>query len=324
MKKSWQKQLSDSQPSLVALLNQLDLSDYISRYDDKHHFSLRVTQSFINRMKKADIEDPLLRQVLPSLEEFIQIDGFTEDPVGDLKANKIPGLLHKYKNRVLLSLTGACAIHCRYCFRREFPYAKNNPGRDGWKTVIDYIKEHSDIDEVIYSGGDPLVLSDDSLTELTQQIAEISHVKRLRIHSRLPIVLPDRITESFINAITSTRLFITMVIHCNHANEIDADVSLALETLHKANIFLLNQSVLLKGVNDSVSALKNLSAKLIENQVSPYYLHLLDKVKGTAHFDVPEEVAKQLMRTLSEEVPGYFLPRLVAEIAGEKSKRIIY
>ena len=284
-------------------------------------FPLRVPRSYVARMEKRDPADPLLRQVLPIADEQQPAPGFLTDPVGDLDASTVPGLLHKYAGRALLVTTGACAVHCRYCFRRHFPYADENPSRGHWGAALEYLEAHDEIEEVILSGGDPLVLDDERLSALTRELEAIPHLRRLRIHTRLPIVLPERVNPALLQWLGSTRLQPIMVVHANHANEFDAAVREALSALKQAGITLLNQTVLLRGVNDSAEVLTELSDVLFDSGVLPYYLHLLDRVRGAAHFQVSEPRALELMAQLRARLPGYLVPRLVREIAGEPAKR---
>lgn len=279
-------------------------------------FPLRVPPAYLGQIRPGDPDDPLLRQILPLAAEDRPAADFVTDPVGDLQAQRTPGLLHKYHGRVLLTLTGACAIHCRYCFRRHFPYSNANPTRSAWNDVLDYLRNDTSINEVIFSGGDPLSLSDQRLQTLSAGLAGIAHLKRLRIHSRMPAVLPERITVDFINWLTGLSLKPVLVVHINHAREIGAAAGAALQQLHSAGIHLLNQTVLLKGVNDSVEALAELSEALFEHDVMPYYLHLLDKVEGASHYDVSEARAIELLDGTRRQLPGYLVPKLVREDAG--------
>lgn len=280
----------------------------------------RVPRPFIARMRKGDPHDPLLRQVLPLAEEDRAVAGYGTDPVGDLLAETVPGVLHKYAGRALLIATGACAVHCRYCFRRHYPYADSNAAADHWAPALAYLAADTSISEVILSGGDPLSLPDAKLAGLAARLAAIAHLARLRVHTRLPVVLPQRVDDRLIDWLTGTRLSPVMVIHANHANEIDAAVRQALLALREAGVTLLNQSVLLKGVNDSADALCDLSEALFRAGVLPYYLHLLDKVAGAAHFDVDEAAAAAIMQTVCARLPGYLVPRLVRERAGAPYK----
>jgi len=283
-------------------------------------FQLRVPMAYLQRIVKGDINDPLLLQILPLKEELRGAPGYTADPLDEQTANPIPGLIHKYHGRVLLIVSPNCAINCRYCFRRHFPYQDNKPGRNEWQQALDYIAGDDSITEVIYSGGDPLAASDKQLLWLTEEIAQISHVKRLRVHTRLPIVIPDRITDHCLHWLTSTDLLTSLVIHSNHPNELDHHVEAALKKLSNAGVTLLNQTVLLSGINDSVETLQALSEKLFQVGVLPYYLHLLDKVKGAAHFEVSDQLAKQLLTELMARLPGYLVPKLVREMPDHPNK----
>ena len=282
-------------------------------------FPLRVPLSYCQRIEKGNPNDPLLRQILPLDAELIEDQQFNIDPVGDLAAMEVPGLLHKYHGRVLIITTAACAVHCRYCFRRHFPYQENR-SEQNWQEAIDYIQENADINEVILSGGDPLSLTESKLKNLTDKLLAIPHIKTLRLHTRQPVVLPERINQEFLDWIDSLPWKIVMVLHCNHANEIDSTVSSALKKLQQHQITLLNQSVLLAGVNDDTDVLINLSKKLFDNHVMPYYLHQLDKVQGATHFSVKNEKASQLLTEIHQRLPGYLVPKFVKEVSGEKSK----
>lgn len=283
-------------------------------------FGLRVPRGFVARMRPGDRRDPLLLQVLPVAEELQTGTGYHTDPLGEAEAMAAPGLLHKYQGRVLLTLTGACGIHCRYCFRRHYPYAEANPAGRQWEQARAYIAADSSIREVILSGGDPLSLGDDRLAAIAAELADIPHVQRLRIHSRLPVVLPERVTPELLSWMNGTRLRPVLVVHSNHAQEIDADVRDALARIGAAGIPVLNQSVLLKGVNDNAERLCALSERLFEAGVLPYYLHQLDRVQGAAHFEVNDDRAQALMAALRARLPGYLLPRLVREEAGAPAK----
>lgn len=284
-------------------------------------FPLRVPRGYLSRMAKSDPNDPLLRQVLPLGKELRPVPGFAVDPVGDLHASTVPGLLQKYAGRALLVATGACAVHCRYCFRRHFPYAEENPSRGGWEEALAYLAGDPGIHEIILSGGDPLLLDDERLARLTRRLDAIPQLRRIRIHTRLPVVLPERVDSGLVGWLRSTRLRPVMVIHANHANEFDGDVHRALGQLRQANVTLLNQTVLLEGVNDSVDALADLSEALFGAGVLPYYLHLLDRVQGAAHFEVDEQRAIGILAELRARLPGYLVPKLVREVAGEPFKR---
>jgi EF-P beta-lysylation protein EpmB len=286
-------------------------------------FPLRVTRSYAGRMRRGDPADPLLRQVLPLADETLPMPGFVADPVGDLDAMAVPGLLHKYRGRALLVTTGACAIHCRYCFRREFPYTEGQLSRSREAEALDYVAQDDSLTELILSGGDPLALSDPRLAELFVKIDGMPRLRRLRIHTRLPIVLPSRVTGALIELLGCLPMKVTMVIHANHGAELDGRVAEALGRLKSAGVILLNQSVLLRGVNDSEAALTELSETLFDAGVLPYYLHLLDPARGTAHFDVPVSEAKSLHESLRRRLPGYLVPRLVREEAGQPYKTLL-
>jgi EF-P beta-lysylation protein EpmB len=283
-------------------------------------FPLRVPRAFIGRMRKGDPADPLLRQVLPLGEELDEVPGFTRDPVGDLPSVAARGLLHKYQGRVLLITTGACGVHCRYCFRRHFPYAEENARSGEWQQALDYLKGDASINEVILSGGDPLTLSDGRLAALVRALEAIPHIKRLRIHTRQPVVLPSRVDEPLLAWLKACRLQKVVVLHMNHAREMDEAVQAACARLREAGATLLNQAVLLRGVNDSAETLRELSETLFAAGVLPYYLNLLDPVAGAAHFDVPETEALELMAAIRACLPGYLVPKLVREVPGAPSK----
>ncbi len=283
-------------------------------------FPLRVPRAFISRMRRGDPHDPLLRQVLPLGEECLVPPGYGTDPVGDHAAMAAPGVLHKYQGRVLLTTTGACAVHCRYCFRRHFDYADANPAADHWRATLDYVAADTSISEIILSGGDPLSLSDRRLAELVARLEGIAHLRRLRLHTRTAVVMPLRVTDELVSLLRDSRLASVVVVHVNHANEIDASVAAALARLQQAGATLLNQSVLLRGVNDEVRTLAQLSEALFGVGVLPYYLHVLDKVQGAAHFDVDDATARVLHAELSARLPGYLVPRLVREVAGAPAK----
>lgn len=319
----WQEELSaavQDPKELLQLLN-LDISAYQNYFADKS-FKLRVPRSFVARMQKNNPSDPLFLQVWPSSKEGLSAADYSFDPLQEQDQNQLPGLLHKYSNRVLLITSGACAIHCRYCFRRHFDYAENNPGRKGWNKTFEYIEQHPSINEVILSGGDPLMMNDQTLAAFVQEIAKLTQIQRLRFHTRLPVVIPERITQGFLTAL-KTRLQTVIVFHFNHPNEIDETVKTALTLLQDAGITLLNQSVLLKGINDCSDVLSQLSESLFKTGVLPYYLHLLDKVQGSSHFAVSRQKAKNIFQELMAKLPGYLVPKLVEERAGERSKTLV-
>lgn len=324
--KHWQQQLAEAFNNIDDLCRYLDLSpdDLPVSTAAVEDFPLRVPLSFAACIEKGNPHDPLLRQVLPIKDELFAYPGFSNDPVGDLASATQTSVLHKYHGRVLFINTGSCAINCRYCFRRNFPYADLQLGKQKETTAIPAIRDDASISEVILSGGDPLLLSDARLARLMQQLNGIKHLKRIRIHSRLPIVLPARITDELIDTIRQSPQQIVMVVHCNHANEINARVIAACNALKNSGITLFNQSVLLKGVNDNAEILCELSERLFGNGVIPYYLHLLDKATGTGHFEVSETEALALIKQVQAALPGYLVPKLVKEQAGAASKQPVF
>jgi EF-P beta-lysylation protein EpmB len=321
----WQRELAQAVVDPVELLNMLGLAAVLGPAQRTAHrqFPLRVPRPYVARMNKHDPADPLLRQVLPSAEETRIASGFCGDPLGERQAMAAPGVLHKYRGRVLLIATGACGIHCRYCFRREFPYAQAQVGAASWKAALRYLEQHADVHEVILSGGDPLTLSNRRLALLIDGLAGISHIRRLRIHSRQPIVLPERIDDGLLELLSHTSFQAVMVVHANHPQEIDQSVRSALGRLAAAGVTLFNQAVLLRAVNDSADTLAALSEALFTAQVIPYYLHQLDRVRGAAHFEVPEQRAVALLQDIRARLPGYLVPRLVREDRGATAKTFI-
>ena len=257
---------------------------------------------------------------MPRDEELQAIPGYTDDPLEEMHSTPLPGLIHKYHGRVLLIVSGGCAINCRYCFRRHFDYSNNTNSRQYLRDAVDYIASDPNISEVILSGGDPLAAKDSYLSELVSELGTLPQLKRLRIHTRLPIVIPQRITDDCLSWLGNTKLQTIMVIHCNHPNEIDRDVLKALRLLKDAEVTLLNQSVLLRGVNDSAATLSDLSEALFDGGVLPYYLHLLDPVRGSSRFEVAEIDARKLVGMLCKQLPGYLVPKLVKESPKMASK----
>lgn len=314
----WREALRDP----VELLEGLGLPALAARVSAtaQAQFPLRVPRGYAARMRHGDPADPLLRQVLPIDEEDRLIPGFSLDAVGDAAAKGGTGVIHKYDGRALLIATGSCAIHCRYCFRRHFPYADETAAAGGWASALEYLRADPSVREVILSGGDPLSLSTAKLAELTDALRDLPQVTRLRIHTRLPIVLPERIDGECLDWIGALPWPVVMVVHANHANEIDASVRDACQSLRQRGVHLLNQAVLMRGVNDDADALVALSESLFQAGVLPYYLHLLDRVHGTAHFEVPEAEALALRATIHARLPGYLVPTLVREIQGQPGK----
>ncbi len=320
---NWQKILAQGFSSAKNLLDFLELPAAAYSLSAEDSFRTRVPRGFAERMQKGNPYDPLLLQVLAIDKENHAVAGYVDDPLQEKSANPVKGLIHKYHGRVLLTLTGGCAVNCRYCFRRHFPYEDNNPGRHGWQPALDYIANEPSIHEVILSGGDPLLASDNSLKALLAQLESIDHLTTLRIHSRIPIVLPERIHAELLGLLQSSRLLKVVVVHCNHPQELTPQIAEACRQLKDANCQLLNQSVLLAGINDNAQTLALLSHKLFSYGILPYYLHLLDKVKGAAHFDFPLEQAKAIYSELQGLLPGYLLPRLAQEAPGGVSKHLI-
>jgi EF-P beta-lysylation protein EpmB len=328
---SWQRELARAITNPAELLSALGLEPGLLEpaRAASRAFGLRVTHSYLSRMRHGDARDPLLRQVLPLGEELVDVPGYEADPLQEHAATRAPNLLQKYVGRALLITTAACAIHCRYCFRREFPYAAQPGAAEAdageasagrLRAALRAIAADTSIEEVILSGGDPLSLSDARLTSLTNSLSEIPHVRRLRVHTRQPVVLPSRVDAGLLAWLRAVQRPVVIVLHVNHANEIDAAVRTACASLRGAGATLLNQSVLLRGVNDDVDSLQRLSVALLDAGVMPYYLHLPDRVRGTAHFDVDEQTAKQLIAGLAARLSGYLVPRLVREIPGAAFK----
>ena len=319
---TWQRELAQAITDPAELLRILELDPVLlpAARAATFRFPLRVPRGFVARMGKGDPEDPLLRQVLPLAAEWASIPDFLADPVGDRAATAASGVLHKYHGRALLLVTSACAVHCRYCFRREFPYAEARASADDWRPALHYLAEDASLREVILSGGDPLSLSDRRLGALLAALERIPHLERLRIHSRQPIVLPERVDDGLLDLLARTRLRRVLVVHANHPREIDGRVREALERLAAAGVTLFNQSVLLRGVNDSAATLVELSEALFSARVLPYYLHLLDRVCGAAHFEVKEPEASAIMKAVRQRLPGYLVPRLVREQPGQPAK----
>ena len=321
--KTWQQELAEGFSNTKELCKYLDLSSSQNSILHSAEFPLRVPREFVNRMEKGNIDDPLLKQVLPIQDEGVRFPGFNNDPVGDISAMAETGVIHKYRGRVLFITTGSCAINCRYCFRRNFPYSDFQLSTQKLDLAIQYIKNNRDISEVILSGGDPLLLNDTKLFALINRLDKISHLKRIRIHSRIPVVLPSRITEDFCKLLSTIKKNIVFVIHSNHANELNENVRIACQKIKSCNATLLNQSVLLKGINDTEQELVSLSEKLFSFDVLPYYLHLLDKASGTHHFDVDQKTAISLMDRIKKVLPGYLVPKMVREQQGAFNKIVI-
>lgn len=321
----WQRLLADAVTDPRELIGLLGLDEALlpAALMNARGFGLRVPRGYLAKIHRGDPQDPLLRQILPDAQEAIHHPGFTGDPVGDLGARAAPGLLHKYEGRVLLVTTGACAIHCRFCFRRHFPYASDGLTQGALEDALAHIRADASIHEVILSGGDPLTLPDRRLATIAGALDAIPHLRRLRIHTRLPVVLPERVDDGLLDWISRRADRTVMVIHANHPREIDGPVRGALRALRGTGATVLNQSVLLKGVNDNADTLAALSETLFEAGVLPYYLHLLDQVRGAAHFEVPDEKAQILRNALNARLPGYLVPAFVRDAGGSTGKRLL-
>ncbi|KZY61065.1 hypothetical protein A3742_02955 [Oleiphilus sp. HI0071] len=319
----WKKILSASTISAQDLLIRLELDEHPLLDQNAPSFPLRVPEPFLNKIEKGNPNDPLLLQVLPQAQESLDIEGYASEPLLEQNFSPLPGLIHKYSSRVLLILTQSCAIHCRYCFRRNFPYSEHQQSRQQWQQALDYVATRSEISEVILSGGDPLSLSDSSLEELFDKIDRITSVKRIRIHTRMLPSLPQRITSRLLKVISNLRCKVILVAHCNHPNELANDTERAFLRLKEHGVTLLNQSVMLRHINDDAQILQALSEKLFAQGVLPYYLFTLDKVAGAAHFDLPRSEAKQIYKELCAQLPGFLTPKLAEEQPGDGSKRVL-
>lgn len=317
----WRSLLRDSRITTQQLLNRLNLSEHpLAAASAESLFELRVPPPYLDKIEAGNPTDPLLLQVLPQAQEHLKVEGFDADPLQESAFSPARGIIHKYHNRVLLIASQACAIHCRYCFRRHFPYAEHRQSRSQWHEALDYIRANPAIDEVILSGGDPMILDNDYLGDLLQALQDIPHLRHLRIHSRLLCSLPQRIDDGLLALIERLNLPLVIVLHSNHPHEMDALLHDKLQALRQRGVTLLNQSVLLRGVNDNADTLATLSHRLFAAGVLPYYLFLLDRVEGAGHFEVPEPEARALYRALMARVSGYLLPRLMVEIPGQTSK----
>ncbi|MGV8923883.1 MAG: EF-P beta-lysylation protein EpmB [Thermomonas sp.] len=316
----WRQAWRDAVRDPRELLGILGLESLAGNLSTTGQFPLRVPRGFVARMRHGDPNDPLLRQVLPLDDEDRIVPGFELDAVGDGEARRGGGVIHKYQGRALLIATGSCAVHCRYCFRRHYPYAEDTAAAAGWREALGLIADDPTLHEVILSGGDPLSLADHKLAELTDALRAIPHIRRLRIHTRLPVVLPERVDPGLLEWLRSLPWPVTVVLHANHANEFDAHVDAALAALRTTGATLLNQAVLLRGINDSVDALAELCERGFQAGALPYYLHQLDRVAGAAHFEIDDMQALALHAALAARLPGYLLPRLVREVAGAPGK----
>jgi len=320
--RTWQQELAEAitSPEELAAALDLDPRTVAGAHAASHPFRLRVPRSFVARMRRGDPKDPLLRQVLPVAAELTDESEYVADPVGEHAALRAPGLLQKYRGRALLITTPTCAVHCRYCFRREFPYAQLSGDAPRWSEALAGIAADPSLEEIILSGGDPLSLSNARLEDLTRALAAIPHVRRIRVHTRQPVVLPSRVDEGLLHWLRTSTLPVVLVLHINHPNELDAELAAACARLRATGVTLLNQSVLLAGINDDVEVLCGLSQRLFDAGVLPYYLHVLDRVRGAAHFAVADERAQALAGRLAARLPGYLVPRLVREVPGAPAK----
>ncbi|MBA4503476.1 EF-P beta-lysylation protein EpmB [Marinobacterium marinum] len=321
----WQSELRQAISDPAQLLDELELPPELlaGAQGGADAFALKVPRPYLQRIHKGDPDDPLLRQILPLQQELMSVPGFNTDPLAEAAANRSKGVIHKYTDRILLILSGACAINCRYCFRRHFPYGDNQLGGEQWQAALDYIRQHEQVSEIIFSGGDPLATPDRRLARMIADLETIPHLKRLRIHSRLPVVIPQRVTSELVQMLADSHLNCTLVLHINHPQEMDLTVRERLQPLRQAGVTLLNQAVLLKGINDSLAIQKALSETLFSDGILPYYLFVLDPVAGAAHFDISDDEACRLVGRLQTVLPGYLVPRLAREIPGRASKTLL-
>lgn len=320
----WLEDLANAFNDPKALLQFLELDETQFRQDIQARklFPLRVPRPFAEKMRKGDRHDPLFLQAMSLADEFLEAEGFVTDPLEE-QSSPAPNILHKYHNRLLFMLKNSCAINCRYCFRRHFPYSEIKSGKESWKQSLAYIEAHTELEEVILSGGDPLMAKDHEIVWIFTELEKMLHIKTVRIHSRLPVVIPNRITDELCQLFQQSRLNVVLVTHINHANEIDTVFQEKMACLKRAGVTLLNQSVLLKGVNDNAETLKALSDKLFSYGILPYYLHLLDRVKGASHFFVDDESAFHIYKALQRITSGYLVPKLAREIAFEPNKTLM-
>lgn len=322
VREQWQQELAQAYTDPLQLAEFLGLSSDWAAQQSRARtlFPMRVPKPFVRLMEKGNAQDPLLLQVMPLVDEFIQLPGFTSDPLAEAEHTPTRGLLHKYSSRVLIILRGGCAVNCRYCFRRHFPYGDHQLKTEDWQEITDYLASHPQVNEVILSGGDPLMAKDQHLFQVLERIEQFNHIKRVRIHTRLPIVIPSRLTRALADRLASSRLQAILVVHANHPKEISSELTENLSYWRQQGIWLLNQSVLLKGVNDQRDILSELSEALFSAGIQPYYLHQLDHVAGATHFAISDQEAKALHAALRATLPGFLVPTLVREIPGEMSK----
>jgi EF-P beta-lysylation protein EpmB len=321
----WQRQLSGAITSVDELwaLLELPAGDLTAAREAARQFPLKIPRGFVAKMERGNPADPLLRQVLAHGDELLDVPGYVTDPLGENAANPLPGVLHKYASRVLVVAGSACAVHCRYCFRRHFPYGDNGFPQSRLEELVAYLAAHPEVNEVIFSGGDPLVTSNQRISQWLVRLGQLPGVRRVRFHSRTPVVIPERLDEGLLDAFVTSSLPVILVLHANHPREIDSRLTDALAPFRRGGVTLLNQSVLLAGVNDDTDVLAELSEALFSAGVLPYYLHVPDRVTGAAHFDRGDETAVAIYRELMGRLPGFLLPRLAREVPGESSKRLI-
>lgn len=321
---TWQELLSQSRLSTQELLKTLNLESHpLASSTAERLFELRVPKPYLDKIERGQAKDPLLLQILPQLAEHKTVKGFSDDPLDEEQFTPVKGLIHKYKHRVLLITSSTCVINCRYCFRRSFPYSEHKQSKSDWQAALSYIRDNEQIAEVILSGGDPLINSNHYLFWLLDQIDQIPHVTRIRIHSRLIVSLPQRIDTEFLQLINTINTTLIIVMHSNHPNELSEDLAAASQQLRALGITLLNQSVLLRSINDQAETLIQLNEALFDMGIQPYYLFILDKVAGAAHFEVPIIEAKKIHQKLQAALPGYLVPTLAIEIPGQHSKTAI-
>lgn len=316
--KNWQSLFADTINDRQTLAKVLDLPiDFEQKVGD---FPLKVPKNFVKKMQKGDINDPLLRQILPTFAETLTTAGFSTDPLAEQTSNPTKGIIHKYASRILIPVTGACVVNCRYCFRQHFDYHANMPNQQDWQNIVQYIKQNSSINEVILSGGDPLSLSERRLFEILDILENIEQIRTIRLHSRVPVMIPERLDNALLERLANSRCQIVLIIHANHPNELDDDNIFYFNRAKMAGITLLNQTVLLKDINDNADILAGLSEKLWQAGVLPYYLHVLDKVAGAGHFLVEDERAVEMYWQLLAKCAGYLVPKLVRETPHEPFK----
>lgn len=322
-KLSWQETLQQCVTDLDELIRLIPAAAGLISAEAHNAFAFKASRRYLAKIDPQDAHDPLLLQILPQASEMQYNDAFTSDPLEEQRYNPLPGLMHKYASRVLITLASSCAINCRYCFRRHFAYEDNRPGTQGLTAIYDYIRVHTEVNEVILSGGEPLLANDALLQSVMQNLSDIPHMKRVRIHTRLITTIPERVTPELIHALTHTRLQSILVTHCNHPRELDDEIAAACKSLVQNNLTVLNQSVFLAGVNDTAETLIALSEALFACHILPYYLHTLDAVAGSAHFDLTLEKQRALYTAMQEQLPGFLVPKWVKEVPGEKHKTLV-